>query len=98
MVWAAISLFSVCLMITLQGYIKAKNYVNTLADQVHPMVQTLFPNGDGVFQDDKAPVHTAHIVQDWFSEHGDELSHLSWPPRSPKYYSTFVVYIGEERA
>lgn len=83
MVWAAISWFSVGPMITLQGHITAKDYVNILADHVHPMVQTLFPNGDGVFQDDKAPVHTAHIVQDWFAEHEDEVSHLPWPPQSP---------------
>ncbi|GBN95496.1 hypothetical protein AVEN_253145-1 [Araneus ventricosus] len=68
-------------MITLQGHIKAKDYENTLADQVHVMVQALFPNGDGVFQDYKAPVHTAHIVQ--FSDHEDELSLLPWSPQSP---------------
>lgn len=83
MVWAAISWFSAGPMITVSGHMTAKTYVNILADQVHPMVQTLFPNGDGVFQDDKAPVHTAHIVQDWFSEHEDDLSHLPWPPQSP---------------
>ncbi|GBM56079.1 hypothetical protein AVEN_123218-1 [Araneus ventricosus] len=76
MVWAAIWWFSVGPMTTLQGHIKARDYVNILAVQVHPMVQTLFPNDDGVFQDDKAPVHTAHIVQNWFSEHGES-------PQSP---------------
>lgn len=83
MIWAAISWYSTGPMVTLHGRITAKDYVTILGDQVHPMVQYLFPNGDAVFQDDRAPVHTAHIVQDWFCEHEDELSHLPWPPQSP---------------
>ncbi|GBM19795.1 hypothetical protein AVEN_208664-1 [Araneus ventricosus] len=86
-VWAAISWFFVGPTFTSQSHIKAKDYVTILADQVHPMVQTLFPNGVGVFQDDKAPVHTAHIVQDWFSEHEDELSNLlATTVTKPQYY------------
>lgn len=56
-------------MITLRGNITAKNYVDIFADQVYAMVQFLFPNGDGVLLDEKVIVHTAHIVQDWVSEH-----------------------------
>ena len=70
-------------MITMQGRITAKDYVTILADNIHPMVRFLFPHGDAVFQDDRAPVHTARIVQDWFSEHEDDVSHLPWPPQSP---------------
>ncbi len=65
-------------MITLQGHIIAKDYVNILYDQVHSIIQFLLPNGDGVFQEGKAPVHTVHIVQDWFSDHNDVLSHYPW--------------------
>lgn len=83
MVWAAISWYSVGPIVTLQGHITAKDYLNVLCDQVHPMVQTLFPKGDAFYQDDKAPVHTARIVQDWFSQHEGEVSHLPWPPQSP---------------
>jgi hypothetical protein len=50
-------------MINLQLQIIAEDYVNIFADQVHPMVQFLLPNGDNVFKDDNAPVHPAHIVQ-----------------------------------
>ena len=62
MVWSAIPWFSVSPMITLQGHITAKNYVNILTDQIHLMAKTLLPNGNGVFQDDSSHVHTAHIV------------------------------------
>jgi hypothetical protein len=30
---------------------------------VGPMIQTLFPNSDAVFQDDNPPIHTAGTVQ-----------------------------------
>ncbi|KAF2351051.1 hypothetical protein FHG87_018193 [Trinorchestia longiramus] len=79
----AISRFSVGPMITLQGHITTKNYVNILTSQVHPMVQTLLTHGDRVFENDKTPVHTSHIVQNWFSEHEGDLSHISWLPQLP---------------
>ncbi|PNF34772.1 hypothetical protein B7P43_G03759 [Cryptotermes secundus] len=47
------------------------------------MVQTLFPSSDAIYQDVNACVHTAHIVQEWLSEHEDEVSSLPWPPQSP---------------
>jgi hypothetical protein len=40
--------------------------MDSLGNQVHPMIQTLFPNNNAVFQDDSAPIHTAGTVQSWF--------------------------------
>ncbi|PNF27169.1 hypothetical protein B7P43_G07844 [Cryptotermes secundus] len=82
MVWAAISWYSVGPIITLQGHVTANDYVTVLGNQVHPMVQTLFPN-DAIYQANNACVQIAHIVQDWFSENEDEVSCLPWPPQSP---------------
>ena len=45
------------------------------------MVQGLFPDGDGIFQDDDAPIHTAHVVKNWYEEHESELRHIEWPPQ-----------------
>ncbi|GFX47739.1 DDE_3 domain-containing protein [Trichonephila clavipes] len=42
-------------------------------------MQTLFPGGEGNFQDDNAPIHVAGLVQSWFDEHEDEVIHLPWP-------------------
>jgi hypothetical protein len=42
-------------VITLHGRITAREYVDRLGNQVHPMIQTLFPNNDAVFQDDSLP-------------------------------------------
>jgi hypothetical protein len=57
--------------------------VDRLGNQVHPIIQTLFPNNDAVFQDDNAPIHTAATVQSWFEEREGELQHLPWPAQSP---------------
>jgi hypothetical protein len=46
-------------IITLHDRISAREYVDRLATQVHPMIQTFFPNNDAVFQVDNDPIHTA---------------------------------------
>ena len=62
MVWAAISWNSLRPTVALHGRINSKDYLNILGDYVHPMVQALFADGDGIFQDDNAPKHTAHVT------------------------------------
>jgi hypothetical protein len=69
-------------IITLHGRITAREYVDRLGNQKHPMIQTLFPNKDAVFQDDSAPTHTAGTVQSWFEERR-RISASSLPVRSP---------------
>jgi hypothetical protein len=82
-VWAAISWYSVGRIITPHGQITAREYVDRLCNQMHPMIQMLFPNNDAVFQDDNAHIHTGSTVHSWFEEHEGELQHLHWPARSP---------------
>ena len=43
----------------------------------------VFPDGSGLFQEDNAPCHTAHIVREWFEEHDEVFTVLHWPPNSP---------------
>ena len=50
--------------------------------QVPPVIQ-MFPKNDAIFQDGSSPVHTTRIVDCWFEEHKDALSHLSRPAQSP---------------
>jgi hypothetical protein len=57
--------------------------VDRLGNQVHPTIQTLFPNNDAVFQDDSAPIHTAGTVHTWFEKYESELQHLPWTAKSP---------------
>ena len=83
MVWAAVSWFSAGPIVTLKGRIAGEKYREVLADQVHPMMKILFPAGDGIFQDDNAPIHEVRVVQSWFDEHEDEVKDLLWPAQSP---------------
>ena len=52
MVLTAISWNSLGHIVAMHGSINSKDYPNILGDQVHPIVQALFPDGDGIFQDD----------------------------------------------
>jgi hypothetical protein len=45
-------------IITLLGQITAVEYVERLGNEVHVMIQTLFPYNDAVFQNDNAPTHS----------------------------------------
>jgi hypothetical protein len=56
--------------------------VDILGNQVHPVVQMLYPDNDAVFQDDNLPIHTARSYQSWFEELEVTLQHLPWPAQS----------------
>jgi hypothetical protein len=55
--------YYVVFIITLHGRITARRHVDRLRNRVHPIIQTLFPNKDAVFQDDNAHIQTAGTVQ-----------------------------------
>jgi hypothetical protein len=60
--------YSVGPIITLHGRITARKNVDRSGNQVHPMIQTLFPNNNAGLQDDNASIDTAATVQSWFEE------------------------------
>jgi hypothetical protein len=66
--------YSVGSVITLHGRITAREHVDRLGTQVHPMIQTLFANNDAVFREHNAHIHRVGTVQSWFEEHKGELS------------------------
>ena len=76
MVWAAISWNFLGAVVALHGKINSKDYLNILKDHVYPMVQALFHDGDGIFQCDNFPIHTALVVKNWYDEHEGELEHM----------------------
>jgi hypothetical protein len=77
-----IAKYSAAPIITLHGRITARDYVDRLGNQMHPMIQNLFPKNEAVFQDDNASSHTAGTVQSCFEEHEFELRYLPWPVQS----------------
>jgi len=58
MICAAISWYSVGPIIFLIGRITSSDYVDIIGDQVHRMVQRLFPKNVALFQDDISPIHS----------------------------------------
>ena len=58
-------------------------YLSIVADHVHPLMETVFPDGCGLFQQDNKPCHKAKMVQEWFEEHSNKFEVLSCPPNSP---------------
>jgi len=62
MIWAAISWYSAVPIITLNGRILVNDHVDILGNQVHSVVQMLFPNNDAVSHYDNSPIHTARSV------------------------------------
>lgn len=44
----------------------------------------IYPHSDGIFWNDKAPVHTVHIILYWFYENVDSFANPSWLPQLPK--------------
>jgi hypothetical protein len=59
MVWTAIPWYSVGPIITHHVRITARKYVDRSENQVHLMIQTLFPTNDSVSQDHDALIDTA---------------------------------------
>ena len=82
MVWGMFCWYGSGPLVLLEGKQTAMQYLDILADQVHPaMLQ--FYEGDGYFMDDNATIHRARIVRDWFNEHQSDFQQLSWTPQSP---------------
>jgi hypothetical protein len=59
MIWAAISWYCAGPIITLNGRITASDCMDILGNQVHAMVQMMFPDNDAIFQ---VVVRLFHVV------------------------------------
>ncbi|GFX08406.1 DDE_3 domain-containing protein [Trichonephila clavipes] len=63
--------------------IPREKYREILADQVLPVMQTLFPAGDGIIQNNNVPIQAAGLVQLWFDEQKDVVKRLPCTAQSP---------------
>jgi len=83
MVWVAISWYLITPFVILDSSVTSTVYGELLGNQVHPIVSTLLQDGNAIFLDANAPIHTAGRVQEWFHKHADEIQDLLWPAQSP---------------
>ena len=61
MLWAMFCWETLCPAIYVDANLIRVTDLNIVADQVHPFMAMVFPDGSDRFQQDNAPCHTAHI-------------------------------------
>ena len=64
-----------------EGRMNQHQYIKVLQEKMLPDIFKHFPNGDGVFQQDGAPCHTAKSVTSFLQRNHVPL--LPWPGSSP---------------
>jgi hypothetical protein len=57
--------------------------VDSLGNQVFPVVQILFPNNDVIFQDDDSPLTQPELFSLALRRMEMHFKHLPWPTQSP---------------
>ncbi|GBL90541.1 Transposable element Tc1 transposase [Araneus ventricosus] len=82
MLWGTFSWAALGPVVLVEQTMKAANYLNITAYQLHPYMAFVFPTGNGIFQQVNALSHKARIALEWFEEHTDEFHLMSWPPNS----------------
>ncbi len=58
-------------------------YLSIVADLVHPFMETDFPGGCDLFQQDNAPCYKAKMAQVWLEENNNEFDVLTSPDLNP---------------
>ena len=67
----------------IEGRFNTEKYLELLQNSFLPSLRARnhpFPPGPIIFVQDRCPVHTARLVQDWFARQ-DQLKLLEWPSR-----------------
>lgn len=62
MVWGCVSYYGVCYLMFLEGEVDAKKYIKTLEDKLLPW-PAMTHCEDWLYQQENAPIHTAHVVR-----------------------------------
>lgn len=62
MLWRKFSWASLELSVAIEQTIKIADYLNITEDKLHPYMLSVFPNGDGVFEQNSYPCHRTEVV------------------------------------
>ena len=79
MVWDMFSWLDLSPLIHVEQHLNSTTYLSIIVDQVHPIMLMVYPNGDDFFQQDNAPCHGAHIVQELILNIRETLPFLGGP-------------------
>lgn len=95
MVWGAFAAHGVGHLHRINGIMDGHKYHQILIHHMRPSLQRLFPNGDGIFQQDNDPKHTAKIVINYLNNNhipqfdllpfrfDKKDASFRWPAQSP---------------
>jgi transposase len=81
MISAVISVHGLHAVTKIEGNMTAARYVQTLQGGLVHVLEEYFPDGNAIFIQDNAPVHTAHQAVEWLSE--QNCGRWRLPPYSP---------------
>ena len=81
MVWGCICYAGVGTLTHVDGNINALKYINIIDNNLWPVIARHFPDGNYTFMDDNAPVHRAHVVDEYWET--NDINHTEWPAQSP---------------
>ena len=81
MFWGSFSFNGVGSLYPVSGMMNADKYIDVIQHKVVRDMQTAFPDGRGIFQQDLAPCHAAKKVKKVFQE--NQIKVLEWPGNSP---------------
>jgi transposase len=68
-------------LVAINGYVTGESHAKTLRRFAFPTMRKVFPQGNGIFQEDNASPHTSKIATATRDASGTEF--LPWPPQSP---------------
>ena len=83
MFWGTFSWASLGPGLVVEQTLYATEYLKIIVGQLHLYSLSVFPTGNGMFQEDNVSCHKARIVLEWFQEHDAEFQLMSWLPKLP---------------
>lgn len=81
MFWGCMSYNGPGPLVPIEGMMNSDKYIALLERRVVPLLLQMFPESNGIFQQDSAPCHTSKKCKNFFSE--NKITVLEWPGNSP---------------
>ena len=81
MVWGAITYGGQRTLKWVRGNINSQKYCSTLQEELLPLLESAYPDGNYTFVQDNAPVHVSAETRTWLDCNSVNTS--VWPPQSP---------------
>ena len=81
MFWGCVTYSGVGTLVPVSGNMNSEKYIETLDENLWPVIVKHFGNSPFIFQDDNAPCHASQLTTAW--KNANDLDCLDWPSQSP---------------